>query len=484
MPNSIQQPQYEAPRSRPWAIILIVSFVLVHALYYALGVFFDHRSLIEYVHFLDPHLLRTRLIESLLYLHIQPPLFNLFAGLILKITPQSVWLFQAIFLCLGFSVYAGVFALQTRLGVRHGIAYALSTLFLLSPTVILFEHFLLYEIPCAALLICAALALARFLACRSRAALAAFFAAMFLLCGIRTAFHWGWFALVWVALLVVQRYDRRCVFLFGFVPFLVLLSFPAKNYLLFGEFTTCTFGGKNLWIMTAGNLGWDDKAHLVEQGKLSKVSLVNRWASLDAYPPEYREVPERFRDIPALSEEHKSNGAVNYNHYGNISVCREYQKDAAYALLHRPRAYLIAVALSAYRYCAPATERPVSPENKQQMAPMIALYDHVAYGKWPIAMAAEHPVRERGGHPPYLFLLAGLPLLFFFGVYRTAKETDRVRRLVLAFMLFNIFMIAVLGCALDFTDTARYRFMTDGFSVALLGLLAEAALQRFSGNRR
>lgn len=478
MPNPSQQPRDALARAGRWAPVLLVSFVVVHALYYAQGVFFDHRSLIEYVHFLDPQLLRTRLIESLLYLHIQPPLFNLFAGLVLKITPESVWLFQAIFLGLGFAVYAGVFVLQTRLGVRHGIAYVLSTLFLLSPTFILFEHFLLYEIPCAALLLCAALSLYRFLESRSRAALTAFFAAMFLLCGIRTTFHWGWFALMWAALFAVQRDDRRRVFLFGIVPFLVLLSFPAKNYLFFGEFTTCTFGGKNLWIMTAGNLGWDDKVQLVEQGKLSKVSLVNRWASLDAYPPEYREVPERFRGIPALSEEHKSNGAVNYNHYGNIPVCREYQKDALYALLHRPRAYLIAVALSAYRYCAPATERPVSPENKRRMSPLIAYYDHILYGEWPFTLAPEHPLRARGGHAPFLFLLAGLPFLFLFGVYRAIKETGRTRRLVLAFMVFNIFMIAVLGCALDFTDTARYRFMTDGFSVALLGLLAETALRR------
>lgn len=484
MANPIEQRKLDASRTGRRAWILVASFAAVHVPYYVLGVFFDHRSLIEYVHFLDPELLRTRLLESLVYLHIQPPLFNLFAGLVLKITPESVWLFQAIFLCLGFALYASVFALQTRLGVRPPIAYVLSTLFLLSPTFILFEHFLLYEIPCAALLALAALALSRVLESHSRPALAVFFGSLFLLCATRTTFHWGWFALMWMALLLVGREQRRRIFLFGLVPFLLLLVVPAKNYLLFGEFTTCTFGGKNLWIMTAGNLRWDDKVRLIDEGKLSKVSLVNRWASLDAYPPEFHEVSERFRGIPALSEEYKSNGAVNYNHYGHIPICREYGKDAAYSLLHRPRAYLIAVALSAYRYCAPATERPVSPENKERMSPIITLYDYVVYGKWPFAMAPEHPLRQRGGHPPYLFLLAGLPLLFCFGVLRAAKETDRTRRLLLLFMLFNVFMIAALGCALDFTDAARYRFMTDGFYVVLLALLLESITRRFSGSRR
>ena len=458
-----------------WAGLLAATFLTVHLICYRLGVCFDRRTLIEYVHFLDPELLRTRLIESLFYLHIQPPLFNLFAGLVLKVTPDASWLFHLVYLTLGLGLYTGAFALQTKLGVGRGIAYLLSSLFLLSPTFVLFEHFLVYELPCAALLVLAALALARFLDSRRRGALAAFLLALFLLCGMRTTFHLGWFALMWGVVIAAARGQRRRVFLYGLAPFLLLLAVPAKNLLLFSEFTNCTFAGKNLWIMTAGNLRWDDKVRLVEAGKLSEVSLVNRWASLDAYPPQYRDVPARFEHIPALRDEYKSNGAVNYNHYGHIGVCRAYEKDAVYALTHRPRAYLIAVALSAYRYFAPATERPVSPENKASMAPLIACYDRFIYGKWPFPMAPGNPFRERGGHAPFLVLLIGLPLLFVFGLYRTVTDRCANRRLLLAFMLFNIFMIGALGCALDFTDTARYRFMTDAFYVALLGMALEAA---------
>lgn len=117
------------------------------------------------------------------------------------------------------------------------------------------------------------------------------------------------------------------------------------------------------------------------------------------------------------------------------------------------------------------------------MAPMITFYDRVFYGRWPFTMAPEHPLRQRGGHPPYLLLLIGLPFLFCFGVYRAVKETCRSRRFVLLFMLFNVFMIAALGCALDFTDAARYRIMTDGYTVVLIGLLAESVAKRVRARR-
>ena len=56
-------------------------FAAVHALYIALGVRFDTTPLSWFWQYLDVTLLRGRLAESLLYLHCQPPLFNLFLGI-------------------------------------------------------------------------------------------------------------------------------------------------------------------------------------------------------------------------------------------------------------------------------------------------------------------------------------------------------------------------------------------------------------------
>mgnify|MGYP006279687951 CR=1 FL=1 len=493
------QPAREAPPTdaRPfqypwrWLAALTAVFVLVHLVYYALGVRFNRGTLVEVMHFLDPDLLQHRLLESLWYLHIQPPLMNLATGLILKVTPEGVWLFQALFLVFGLTLYLCVFVLQLRFGVPRWLAAAFSTLFMASPAFILWEHFLLYTFPCAALLALAAVLLFHVLERTPRAATAGFFIALFLLCGTRSMFHLGYYVLVaGVVLAAVRRYRRR-VLVAALIPGLVLFGFYFKNLALFGEFTTCTFVEKNLWIMTVGNMNGAEKVRLVEAGKLSEVSLVNRWASLDAYPPAYRGVPEPFEDVPALSRTHKSTreGVVNYNHYGNIALCNVYGRDARYVLRHYPSAYLLACSMAAWRYFQPSSALPVAPENQRPIRPVIALYQYAACGRLPFALDRYPRFIQRTGTPPYVFLLFGLPALWLFGVGRAVRPRARTgwtrsQRMVVLFMCFNVLMVFALGCALDFLETARYRFMTDAFFVVLLGIGAGTLAGKGAGGQK
>lgn len=471
-----------------WMAALPVVFAAVHTACYAAGVRFDRDTLIEVMHFLDPELLRTRLIESLWYLHIQPPLMNLLVGLVLKMTPNAAWLFQMIYLACGLTLYLCVFLLQVRLGVRRAAAAALATVFMASPSFILWEHYLLYEMPVAALLALAAVLLLDTLETGRRAPIAGFFLCLFLVCGMRSMFHLGYFVLMFGALMAFCKGRRKRVLVLGAVPLLILFGFYFKNWVLFGDFSVCTFVDKNLWIMTAGNLRWEDKVRLVEEGKLSELSLVNRWAHLEAYPEEYQQVPERFAGIPALTDTHKSTGAVNYNHYGNIAICKIYGKDARYVLTHYPKVFFISTALSWYRYFVSSSALPVSPQNQEKILPVIRLYDNWLYGKFPFDLAPYSRLISRGGYPPYVFLLLGLPFVLFYGLFRAVwpgpARLNRAQRLAVLFLCFNIFAVAALGCTFDFLETARYRFMTDGLSVVLLGLLFETAVLRRCDARR
>ncbi len=448
---------------------------MVHALYFCVGVRFNDRTLIEVMHFLDPVLLKTRLLESVWYLHIQPPLFNLFVGLVLKITPESPWLFCAIYTACGLCLYLNIFLLQRKLGVGPRLAALLSTVFMASPSFILWEQFLMYTMPIAALLSVAALSLVTYLENRRTLPLAIFFLAIFLLCGMRSMFHIGYYVILFGVLFAWGKGYRGQIVRVGFVPFLVLFGFYFKNYLLFGEFNVCSFTEKNLWIMTAGNMPWDEKNKLVAEGKISELSLVNRWASLDAYPFEYKVVPEKFKKIPALSKGHKSNDSVNYNHYGFIANCDVYGADAKYVLFHQPKHFILSTIQAWYRYFKSSSALPVSPENQQYIRPVIALYDYGIYGKVPGDLSGYSRLVEITQTSPYLSLLLGLPLVLFYGVWRALRpghwQLTMAQRALLAFACFTIFMVAVLGCTFDFLETSRYRFTTDGLSVVLLGLL-------------
>lgn len=469
------------------AALLLGLFVAVHAGYYAAGLRYDRGTLIEVMHYLDPALLRERLLESLWYLHIQPPLMNLFVGLVLKVTPASAELFQAVFLALGFGLYVSVDALQRRLGVSPRIALATSTVFMASPSFLLWEHILLYTMPCAALLAMATYALLRGLETARPRALHAFFWLLATLCGVRTMFHLGYLLLVWGGVGAALRGRRRAVLLAGLLPVLLVVAMYAKNAAVFGQFTVSTFAPKNLWIMTVGNMNGAEKVRWVEEGKLSRLSLINRWESMEAYPAEYQAVPPGFADVPAAAAVHKSTGAVNYNHYGLIAVAQVYGADARYALLHAPWSYAVAVLQSWYRYFIPSHALPVSPQNQATMPWAIAAYNTLVYGRVPMAWVASFKIVQQGGHPPHVFLIIGLPLVWLWGVWRALGRggvpLSRAQRGVLLFMTFNILMVMGLGCALDFLETARYRFMTDGLSVVLLGLLLHDAANAWRARR-
>jgi hypothetical protein len=465
--------------SRKWWALQVAVFAAVHAGYYAAGVRFDRAALIEVMHFLDPVLLRERLLESIWYLHIQPPLMNLVTGLILKVTPESPLLFQAFFLGFGFLLYRTSFQLMGILGMRPGLSLVVATAFMASPAFILWEHFLLYTMPVAALVAFAAVQLYRLVDTRNARHAWLFFGTLFVLCATRSMFHIGFMVVVAGVVLIALRRDWRTVAPAALVPLVMLTGVHVKNGVLFGEYNVCSFSEKNLWIMTAGNIGWDQKAELVEEGAISELSLVNRWASLDAYPDRFKEVPPRFENIPALAATHKSNGAVNYNHYGNIAISNQYGEDAKVVLLRYPQAFVAATALSWYRYFQPASAPPVSPQNKACMQPMLRIYDHLVFWKLPVETERLGGFITRAGHPPYPALLILLPLAIGFGLYRVVVPgtLSPAQRGLILFACTIIGMVAVLGCSLDFLETARYRFTTDALSLALLARLAVERLR-------
>ena len=68
-------------------------FALSRLGYYLAGVRFDARPILHYYQFVDPQLLKHRLIESMYYLHVQPLGLNIYTGIALKLFPQSYPLF-------------------------------------------------------------------------------------------------------------------------------------------------------------------------------------------------------------------------------------------------------------------------------------------------------------------------------------------------------------------------------------------------------
>ncbi len=466
---------------------LAAAFCISHAIFYMLGVRFDDDPLGGAWQYLDPELLRHNLLESLLYLHVQPPLFNLFLGTVLKFSfghPKLV--FQGIYLVCGLILYCGLFSLQVRLGVGKRLAFALSTLFMISPSFILYEHWLFYTFPVAAVLLLSALLLHEFLVKTEGRQAFLFFLSLFVLSGIRTVFHLAYFMATAGVLLAVSWPNRKRIILAAALPFVLVASLYCKNLLLFGGFNTSSWLGVNAWSVATNNVPWEERQQLVAEGKLSELSLIGRFSPLAKYPVRYRQV-KGFENIASLRQLIKSTGSENFNHLAYVGISNQYFEDFLSVLRERPKAYINGLLKSWLTYFKSSSDHGFLEENRERISLLNDIYDSFFYGKIPcdVSKTGILPFFLIPGYRVHVLLLLGLPLLLIFALGLSLRRgskgqgQDRNQRIVTLYLCGTIAFVAFVGNLFELGENNRFRFTTDPFSVVLLGLF----IQFFVGPR-
>ena len=461
-----------ASRGRVFGYLLAI-FVLSRGVFFAAGVRYDARELTQGWQFLDVELLKHDLLRSVFYQHSQPPLFNLFLGLVLKIAPRNYAIvFQALFTLTGLGVYLLIFALMRRLGVSRLLAFLLCVGWVVSPSAILYEQWLFYTLPLTLLLLLSAWALICWLDTGKTAWRFGFLLTLFVLCGTQSLFHLAYFALVAEALMRFRRKQRRQIALAAALPLLLIFAVYVKNEIVFGQFTASSWLGMNTAINRIDAASVFEREQWVAQGKISPVSLVEPFSALNKYPAEYSAVPAKFADIPALSQAVKSSGDGNYNHYGYIGIAAHYGQDTRYILAHSPRALIRGGAKGWVLYFCSSSDYLFFYEKTEQTPLLrveVGVYDHLFYWRIP-------------KHGLCLFLLVGLPFVVVHAV-RAARNRqislDETQRVLLLYLAFTILYVAVVGNTLNATENNRIRFMTDPFALVLLGFALSSGVRVF-----
>src|SRR2546427_13289011 len=93
-------------------LVTLVLYFCSRVLLCGIGIRFDVSGLEWYYQFIDPLLLKTRLLERLYYDPYQPPLFNLFLGVVLKLCcTRAAFVFQSVYLLMGYTLTISIFML-------------------------------------------------------------------------------------------------------------------------------------------------------------------------------------------------------------------------------------------------------------------------------------------------------------------------------------------------------------------------------------
>lgn len=475
-----------ARKREPYLLWLLLIFLVSRIAYFLLGARFDMRPLGSFFQILDPELLHHRLLESLYYLHVQPPGFNLYAGIVLKLFGNHhAVAFQAVYVALGAAICCLLYHLMRACQVHAVVAFILSVLFIVSPGVVLFENFFLHEYLVVFLLLAAAAALYHFFSEGKTVYAVAHFICVLLLLLVRSHFHLVYLLLDFACLLYFGGAKRRAIFVAGIVPVLLASALCFKNWVLFDSFSSSTWMGMNMDVITSHQLTPQEAQDLIRAGIISPVSLIDAGAPIAAYPAF---IPRPAKTgIAVLDEQVTSTGATNFNNLIFLEIDQYYIRDGLAILRHYPRAYLRSVEKAWFAYFLPTGDFPGFDLNRRKIWPIDRFFNVVLFGQWKDASDRKSlRAMEESGRKLNLvlytgtFLMIGLPLLWAGGIYYLisgirSNTIDRAGVALLSFLLFNITYLTAVANFLSSFENNRYRFQVDGFFVILLGI----ALERF-----
>lgn len=477
-------------KSRQAFFLVLCVFVLSRVWSYGAGVAFDVSPLTYYLQYLDPALLRERLWESTYYMHIQPPLFNIFLGAILKWFPVHCGLvFQGIYLAIGALLPGLLFCLMDKLGVSLGIRTILTMVFVVSPSIIICENWLFYMYPILFLLVSAAVFLYNFVEQGQWTDGLFFFACLAALVLVYSVFHLLWFLLIFAFVFWRCVNRRQKVLLTAIGPFLVLCSVSVKNFLLFGILGSGFFFlGINAAIMTVFELPVAERERLIQQGHISQACATDFYqnALVEQYRQHYGLLPET--GIPALDQKTRSTGFVNYNNQHFLHLAHLYWKDALYVARHYPEVYGRAVQRAFFVYFLPGPTDVADP-NRPKIATWERIYNfmfipleknNAIYSqKFLFSPDGKNVVWNALSILTYAVVVFVYVSAWGYGCWRLARKPQDEKRcapqnVCLAFICFSIFYVTCVSNLFANNANNRYRLPLDPFYVSLLGLMLTA----------
>jgi hypothetical protein len=456
---------------RPWnlpeycgALLVAVAFGLSRVFYCSRGIRLDCSTIEYFDQLLDPLLLRGRLAESLLYLHGQPPLYNVLTAIALKLVPAKPQLVLApVFVVCGLYTGLCLFVIQARLRVPVLIAALVASAIVALPPFVLYENWYFYPHLNVAWLLGALAWLAQSRGCpgREMTISAAHLAGLSL---TRSLFHPFFFglAVAVVVALVAPGARRRCMACF-LIPTILVVAWCAKNQILFGFFGTSSWSSRNLSHAVETLVGSGRVQSEARLGRLSPAAGRDPFEPGDSNVAVFGLKP-RTTGIPALDNVHKQNASfhsVSYNHWSYPASAPLYAQNARDLILTYPVTYLRGLfTMSLPIFFHPVDEGGFFQPNRQTIARAAQRFD-------------DFDVSEL----THWFLGIGL---LFSALASVSWATPRSERIVLALAFLTLAWVVFVGVVGELGENYRFRYKILWLAWALASAGYAVAIRRIA----
>lgn len=487
--DSAATPKPRRTRMTDWLksepVVLTALFCLAELLWYRLGIYFDHVDPVTaafYVQYVEPTLLRDRFFETLYYLHVQPPLFHAFLGVMFQLPEKwHVAVFSVAFSAMALALVLCSRALLADLGVSRITRLIACGYLIVSPPLVLLAKWFYVPMSVAALLVAAAMLLHR-AACRRKTR----YFLGYGLCVSAVALITAYFHLVWVlaalglgarvALCDGPRAERagsassrrRWRLAAICLPGVLVLAVYLKTWALFGFFGASTWSAVAPSRTARAAVGSQVVEQLIAKRYISPLMREDLQQLSVERVMQLSETEPAPTGVPVLDQRRRLSGQTNWNYVGLLPAYRRLARDARTLAIDYPAAWLSHSVESFRRYQAPATVTYSVERNRRKMLGWCESFENVVWGTT-LGAALERTFGRLGwvALPTLvvpLLLLHAVWTWFRSGKRGAAREAERV---TVAFLAGNVLYVAAVAIGVADAEHERYHFFSD----ALLFLL-------------
>jgi hypothetical protein len=345
-------------------------------------------------------------------------------------------------------------------------AVLVTGLLLLNPDFVMYENWLMYTFPTAALLTMSAWALYRYVETRNTKWGGIFFGLLAALLLVRSLYHIAWMALVAALLALTWRQQWRQIVKVAAIPLLIVALWYGKNLYLFGTFSSSTWMGLGLTNIAILSVPRPELEELVKRHEVSPLVLVSRYEDTPLlFPPQ-----QHPTGIPILDRVRTSTGYFNWNYQQIIPISAAYARDGLRLIRLRPEAYAGNLGIANRLFFSPSNVSPYfGQRNIVAVEGMQRILLPVLYG---VPAKFEYQEEPHYGYTKHgqLKVNTSIPLIVMWvlvlgygyvqarQVVSVADPQSQARAFVAGFITFSAVYLYVLGTALESGENYRYRF--------------------------
>lgn len=308
------------------------------------------------MHFLPTDFLRHHLWHGLVHMHAQPPLFNLFLGLVLKVVPTP-WLrivFTGLYSLMALALCLAAYRLMQLLKISPGVRFWVTLSIMFFPSTIQAETWLYFSLPVSLLLLLCLLSLYRGLS-TVPVVCVCYLITLSVVVLTRSAYHWVVWMLPLSTLAIglsAQRYGAsvaKRLAAWTVIVSLLPAAIYIRNLRLYGEFQSSTWLGFSAWSQTYYT--FIDKPRLeqlITDGKVTPLARIPRFSPTEVYLSYYNEHGKT--GIALLDAPHNTEGDINFNHFIFPRADLETYRNSVTIIKTYPRDFMKAVLSGAYTF--------------------------------------------------------------------------------------------------------------------------------------